>query len=360
MELHGVRKPPKTGPRGRFRSACTVMLDTIVNRTYDLRIERVEKAAKEVENQYPSLAKTMPYVARYAFWVPIALFSNWMAGKLVQSRNEIIHHVGPIALFSIASAHIYAVSVFARNIPEVVKKAWKCLRHRGKAEEPKASELKPSKPTSAIYIGSFALVDPAFIVTYASVTTAIAGLSNGVVKPAMAACAVVVGIISGLIVDCALFGLFWAKKVLRNAPQGNIRDELRGFLRGIASEFRPILVVVDMAHTIADNVRKLLRISKQTTAPRPHHPNPAKSAGEYAGQLWGVMESHFIWLQGLRMVFAIITTTVASVQPALFMTALWANSAMWGYDIIGGFMLAKYYGAIERKIEENNKRMGLG
>ena len=358
MELRGVRNPPKSGPPGRFRSACTVMLDTIANRTYDLRIGRLEKAAKEVKEHYPKLAKAMPYVARYAFWVPIALFCNWIARKLVQSRNEIIHQAGPIAIFSIASAHIYAVSVVARRMPEFVKKVGRCLQHKEKGEEP-ISESKPSKPTSAIYIGSFALVDPAFIVTYASVATAIAGLSNSVVKPATAALAVVIGTVSGLIVDCALFGWFWTKKVLRNMPHGSPRDEIHDFKRGIASEFRPISVIVDVARSIAGMVWKAIGISEQSSAP-PHQPNPAKSAGEYAGQLWGVMESHFIWLQGLRMVFAIITTTVASVQPALFMTALWANSAMWGYDIIGGFMLAKYYGAIERKIEENNKQMGLG
>jgi hypothetical protein len=323
-------------PKGYFRTACTVMLDTIANRTYDLRIRPVESQAKKAVETHPRFSGQAEFWTRYAYTVGLSGLCRGIAAMAKESANRFVREAGPVLISGLASAHIWLAS---KAIRYVASQAGKYLG-RSKDDESKQADGKPSL---ASYIGIFGVRDIAYVATHDSVATAIAKLSQGHVKPFVAVCAVIAGTVAGLAADGLLFWAAWKRSLgsSQKTPDGGFK----AFLQGVMSEFHPLCVMRGLLRTA------FLRREEETAR------RPPASASEYAGQLWGIMESHFLWTQAMRAVAA-AGIAMAGVEPAMFVTTLWAFMSKYVY-VITAFISAKYQKASDKKIKESNRSLGL-
>ncbi|MBI5046669.1 hypothetical protein HZC07_02970, partial [Candidatus Micrarchaeota archaeon] len=86
---------------------------------------------------------------------------------------------------------------------------------------------------------------------------------------------------------------------------------------------------------------------------------PATTASEYVGQLWGIIESHWIWSQVVRTLFAAAIAIVYPSEPGKFIPLLFTKSAEWGRTLIDNFVFVRNRVDIQKKMDENNKANGI-
>jgi len=184
-----------------------------------------------------------------------------------------------------------------------------------------------SKPDIATYSGTFAVVELASIPTYVFVADRIVrALSDSIATPLVAAAAILLGNLTAMAIEYLTFRYIWKKKVLKDMPPGTIRDEWKGF----ASEFKP-------SKLFSGNQVK----------------EPAKTASGYIGELWGVIERHFLWVQATRIAFAAAFTALFVVPAKTFIDQLFTAMAACGFGLVMGVVTAKYFQSVSDKTEAN-------
>lgn len=341
----------------RFHTMCTVTLDTMLNRTYDLRLEKLKQEADTIRNCQPSTYKVVAFGTRYAFWAALSSLCRAAAETAKDSTTEVINTAVPILVSSASSAHIWLASFMARA----------AIGYK--------QEIGHSKPTLASYLGIYGVIDVSYLSIHDITATVFAKLLSGYANPITAAAvgagAILAGTLLGLFVDSIIFSAVWSKHVLHNAKQQDIRSEFHDFWKGVKATFRPFHAICEISKVFIHTIRQISKVftksqrndgasqSKSTEADQKEsaEPGPAKSNGEYAGQLWGIMEAHSIWLQGIRMIFAAYLMA-KGVDPVLLVTAVWASATQYAYPVVGTIM-AGYHNAIDIRIKENNKSLGL-
>ncbi|MFH0737753.1 MAG: hypothetical protein V1827_04075 [Candidatus Micrarchaeota archaeon] len=288
----------------RFRSACTVMANTIVNRTYNLESASLKTRAEQAHKEYPKLSKWTEFGSRYTFWLGMAVLERCIS-----------RHTGPTVSCGLVYSNPFVVSAVAK------------YAKKPDAGKPKGISTLLSKPDISTYSGTFAIMELATIPAYVFVADRIARFfSDAVVTPLVAAAAILVGNLAAMAIEYLSFRYIWKKRVLKDMPQGNIRDEWNGFV----GEFKPLKL-------FSGNQVK----------------EPAKTASGFIGELWGTIERHFVWVQMSRLAFVTAFTALFAVPAKTFIDSLFTAMAACGFGLVMGAVTAKYFQSVSDKIEAN-------
>lgn len=322
MRLYKIamRPPGHAQPNpGRFRTVCTVMADTLANKTYELRIAKLKKSSEEAEAAHPKLYKATKFATRFSFWTGMAVAERLLSQGL---------GMGSVLSCGIVYGHIYPASILAQRIKERI-------------HPPTEGKKSGIKPSGAAYMGALSIAEVFSIPLYTFVMSRAVHLSQGLVHPLLAAFSVVAATAAAIAFEYPAFRIIWKKFVLRNMPAGTIGDDVRGFV----DEFRPLALFIGWKAG-----------------------HPVKSAAEYIGQIWGVIESHWIWLQSFRVAFAAaFTLAVGAIpklavlfptDPARFVDSMFSAMVVVG-TMVGSAVSSRNFDAILAKIEENNKSLGI-
>lgn len=295
---------------GRFRTMCTVMADTLANKTYELRVAKLEKSSDEAEAVHPKLSKAARFVTRSCFMAGLGIVEPLLSKRL---------GLGSVLSISILYGHMTPVSILVQRIKERVQPP---------AEGKGAGGMRPS---ISAYFGAFSIVDAISTPLYAYAMAQVVRLSHGMVQPMVAAISVVAATAAAIVFEYPAFRTLWKRSVLRGAPAGTVGDDIRGFL----DEFKPLAIF---------------------TGWKGGH--PAKSAAEYVGNIWGVIESHFLWRQCFQVLFAATFAWVFPTNPKEFVDKLFGAMALFG-TMVSSAVSSRNIEAVIAKIKENNRALGL-
>lgn len=282
---------------GYFRSGALVLTDSIANKVYGLDVAAISRPAEAAREAHPRLSRGVELSAKYAFWIGTAFIGA-----------SISHHTGPAVGYTAAYAHPFLVGA-------AVKAA--------KSDLP-AVELR--KPGLGTFLASFGLVELASTPLFISALDRLSRLSPTLSPAAAGLAAAGAGILSAAF-EYACFRLIWKHVVLRGREWGSIRDEARGFL----SELDP---------------SKLFRQGRNG--------GPASGAGEYAGQLWGIVESLWVWVQVAAVATAAAIAHFHLASHDDFIDSFFQCSALWGKKFLEVAALARCCVLVEAKTKENS------
>ena len=300
--------------RNYFKTCGLIFSNTLVNNLYGLEVTNLKHSAEEAKHQHPKLSKTVELTTKYSFWVGLALL-----GKVISD------HTRPEIGYTAAYTHPFLVSLTGRYLKHKIQKG----SEEHKDDFNLLSSLKPDLKT---YSATFSLTELASVPLFILVMNGVVSLSSGAVGMALGVASTILAAASTIVVEYLAFRYLWKKYVFHNVPKGNIADEFRGFI----SEFKPL---------------RLFRQSQK--------PNPAHNDSEYLGQIWGVIETHYFWVQLGRAIVAAILVNVYNILPQDFVGLFFEKSAQWGKLFLDGAVSAKHYIAIEKKLKENNESLGV-
>jgi hypothetical protein len=293
----------------RFKSALSVVADAFANEFYGLDSEKLKKKAERARESHPRLSKAVGLATKYCYWVGLSF-----AGR------ELSRHIGPEIGYSLAFTH-----------PFLLRTAVQYGRHKAEKRKERFSLLSQFKPDIPTFEAIFNLTEQMTIPIYIATANAVVNLA-GKVSAGLAIGSVAAATVVSYAVDYLCFRHLWKRRVLKDSPQGTFADEAKGFAKEFAS------------HRIFSN--------KSGS-------NPAKTASEYVGQIWGVIESHMLWLQAGFAAIAAATAAFFDFSPKEFVAALYLNAALWGHELAESIISAKIYISMADKFRENNKHLGL-
>ena len=296
-----LRAPPCRKP-GYFRSGALVLTDTLANKVYGLDAGGVSKPAEEARASHPRLAKGVEISAKYAFWIGTAFIG---AG--------ISHHTGPAVGYTAAYAHPFLIGAAV------------------KAAKSGLPAMDIRKPGLGTFLASFGLVELASTPLFISAMERLSRLGS-TLSPAVAGLAVAGASVISAAFEYACFRSIWKGVVLRGREWGSLRDEARGFL----AELDPT---------------KILRQGGKG--------GPAANAGEYAGQLWGIVESLWLWVQVAAVATAAAIAHFHLATHDDFIDSFFQHSALWGKKFLEVAALARCCVLVEAKTKENNGSLGI-
>lgn len=295
---------PRARPtaRDRLRSFGIVLTDSIVNGVYGLEAGSLSGPARRAREDFPRLSRATELGAKYAFWIGTAYLGSALS-----------RHTGAAAGYTMAFAHPFilgaAVKIAKSDVP--------------------AMDLK--KPSLPLFLASFGLLELASTPIFIATMNKVNGLT-GSVSGALAAGAFIAGNAAALAFEYLAFRYLWRRLILKGVEPGTFADEARGFVR----EFNPL---------------KLLR--------NPAAPNPAQSAGEYIGQLWGIVESLWLAVQLAGVATAVAVAAFCQATPDNFIDLFFEKSALWGKKFLEALALARCCILVENKVRENNSSLGI-
>jgi hypothetical protein len=301
-------RPASVQAGGRVRTArhfstgATVLADTITNGIYGIGLNGLGGSADKAKETHPRLSKAAELTTKYAFWVGTAYIGASLSG-----------YTGPAAGYTIAYAH-----------PFVVGAAVKIARTGAPA-------LDFRKPSLGIFLASFGLLELASTPIFIGAMDKITHLS-GSVNAAVAALSFTLANAASLAFEYLGFRYLWRKLVLKDMAPGSVSDEAKGFL----GEFNPL---------------KLFRSGDQK--------NPASSAGGYVGQIWGNIESLWLWVQLAGLATAVAVAQLHPATPDNFIDLFFQKSALWGKKFLEALAIARCCVIVEKKIKENNEALGI-
>jgi hypothetical protein len=284
---------------GYFKSSALVLTDTLANRVYGMDSKTIAVPADKAREAHPRLARALEVSAKYAFWIGTAYLGA-----------EISHHTGPALGYTAAYAHPFIVGAAV------------------KAAKSDLPSLEIRKPGLGTFLASFGLVELASTPLFISVMDKVSHMFS-TLSPIAAGISVAAANAIAVTLEYLGFRLLWKNIVLRGMDGGGFKDELKGFVK----EFNPL---------------KLFSSSKSG--------GQASSAGEYIGQIWGVVESLWLWVQvaGIATAAAIAHLHLATHDNLIDM--FFQKSALWGKKFLEVFALSRCCILIESKIRENEKR----
>lgn len=285
----------------------TVMLDTLANRTYSLDMEPLRKEAEAIRSERPKLYDRATFFTRYSFWLVFPLVER---------------------LISRFTGSVISCALVYSN-PLVVSSIVKSWRNRSKKN--KGGIM--SRPNIASYIGTFAIATSISYPTFIFLVDKLSQrLSDGAVTPLAAAGSVALASMTTMALEQLAFYHIWKRWVLRKLPRGSFKDAAKGFI----SEFKPFQLFS-----------------------RKKEPKPAETAGQYVGQLCGVVEKHFFWVRTMRVIFATALAAIFTIPAAAFASSFLTAMAAVGFGVFIAAITAKYYDNISNRIDENNKHLKL-
>jgi hypothetical protein len=288
--------------RNYFKSCGIVLADTLTNEIYGLGISRFAEPSKKAKEMHPRLSKATELAAKYAFWIGTAYLGA-----------AISRHTGPAAGYTVAYAHPFVIGAGAK----VVRSGSPALDFR--------------RPSLGIFLASFGLLElastPLFIAPMDKITHLAGSVSAGI-----AALSFTAANVAGLAFEYLGFRYLWKRFVLRNIDAGGPMGEAKGFL----SEFNPL---------------KLFRSDNNRA--------PASTAGAYIGQLWGNIESLWLWVQLAGLATAVAITQFYQATPDNFIDLFFQKSALWGKKFLEALAIARCCIIVEDKIKENNAHLGI-
>jgi hypothetical protein len=332
--------------KGYFRTSFSVMADTfkdiygIQQRKDDLPKQAPhmvlpdqkpsEPVLTEAEEQdHPVFRKWAGRIAKYAYWFGLSRLANSLGAVIGQSIafTAIIYHP-----FFVSSSIRLARSRIEEKAGEI-----EATKH----DEPKklvdgirstlkrlGSVLVPDRATQVL---TFCLLELITTPIFISVIDAVAKTSEGVVSPIKAALGVILGTGAALVLEYIGYRTAWKNAVLRDIDKGSIKDDLKG----VIGEFKPL---------------RLFGLHKET--------KPADNASEYVGQIYGVIESYWIWIQAGRVAVAAGLAGVFDLTPAGFIGAYLGALMSW-YGFAVDAVLPMYIEAMKQKLRENNKHLDI-
>lgn len=285
-----------------FRSGAAVLADSIANGVYGVEARPLSDASREAREEYPRLSKATELGTKYAFWIGTAYLGSALS-----------RHTGAAAGYTIAFAHPFIVGAAARV---------------AKSNAPSVDIRRPSLP---LFLASFGILELASTPIFIAVINQLTNMA-GSVSGTVAAGAFIAGNAAGLAFEYLGFRFLWKRFILKGVDPGTIADEAKGFI----GEFNPL---------------KLLR--------NPKAPNPARSGGEYIGQLWGIVESLWLWVQLAGVATAVAIAHFYPATPDNFIDLFFQKSALWGKKFLEALALARCCILIEGKTKENNEALGI-
>lgn len=286
-------KPPVPG--NYFKRAGHVLLDAIGNDIYGLEQENIRRSAKETQDRHPKFFRAAGFVSKYCFWLGLA-----------NMQNSISQHTGPTIAATIVYGHLFPASVLGKRL-------------FGQTEG-----LFKLKPDMRAYTTTFMALELASIPLFIYATDTIMRQSSGPVNPLFAASVSAALNLAALGFEYAGFRTIWQNHVLADWQKGTVADDLKGFL----ACFHPFGIFKDI----------------ETDKP--------KTSAELIGQIWGVIESHFAWLNIARVGLAATFVSLYAVQPADYIDGYIEFYAKMGIWSLFGLVVAKNYLAVEKKLEE--------
>ncbi len=330
--------------KGYFRTSLSVMADTILNRTYDFKVKALSDISEETQKRKQALWYGTSLTTRYLTNIAVSATGQYLAW-LAKSAGGLISTAGPIVMNTLISVQFSLLSMAV----VAVKKAFETKEPAIHSESAGRQAKKTARPSFATYLGILGAVDVAYLLTHDFIASAIAKLGQGQPSPFLAMGAILAGTAIGLIVDGAGFAIAWALRTKTYFKPISWYGEFKGFIRGFAGEFRPIEAIQSIPRCIP-------RLARHLPEEKAHQ--IPESAGEYAGLLYGTMESYYIWVQAVRCGIA-AWLSAKGIDGAMLVTALWAEvskKAGWFTVVIQ----AKFYDTMEKRIKETNQGIGLG
>lgn len=307
--------------RDYFKACGTVMADRIINKIYGLEIKQLSQNAKKAKEDYPKSTKAVELATSWGFWYLIATigerFSNFIGDTLPSTfEGKTRELVGITIGYTTAFTHPTFVSL--SNGLLRLKTGFKEL----------------TTPSIRAYSTTFALLEVVSTPLALYAMSRMLDFASGSVSVPLAMLSTIAMTAITLPFEYVGFQLIWKRFVLSDFPRGNWKDGLRES----AKEF-------------------WLNISRIFRKEQPK--NPAKTASGYAGQIFGVMESNWIFIQLGRALVAGLVAFLYPLPAYKFMEIYIAKSAAWGKGVFDSVVSAKNYADEETKIEENNKHLGI-
>lgn len=285
-----------------FRTCGTVLVDTVANKVYGLEIKRISASAEEESKGSPKFSKATELATKYGYWVGLA-----------EVGEVISRYIGPALGYTLTFAHPFIVSATAKALND---------------KSMPITKLKPSLP---VFLASFGLIDFAVTPLYLGTINRIVHLSNNSVHAALAAGSLLAGTAVSLTIEYLSLRFIWKNLILRGMERGTMKDELKGFFK----EFNPL--------SIFNGFR---------------HKNPTDNASEYFGQIFGIIESVYLWVQLAAVAVALVAVKIHDIRPDDFISEFFLRSAQWGKKFLEAVALAKCCVLAENKIRENQEAMG--
>ncbi|MBS3067702.1 hypothetical protein J4450_03300 [Candidatus Micrarchaeota archaeon] len=283
----------------------------VVNKIWDLGIESLEKDREKAKKKYPKTSKVTELAIQYTYAIGIAFLGKGLTKALFD-----VDALG----YGLAYVH-----------PFLIKTGYRYFQHRKKEGMEKFSILGDLQPNMSTYNASFALIDSVSTAIFLYNVEKIVETNSTTINPTTAAISMLVGTVIAFIIEYIAFRHIWISRVLANMEKGKISDDIKGF----TNEF------------------------KRTYCPKKQEKQSAGNASEYVGQIWGVIESHWIWIQIVRITFAALIAAIYPIAPTEFLKVYNDKSAEWGKVYLDSFISAKNWAAVQKKLDENNEALKI-
>ncbi|MFA6530543.1 MAG: hypothetical protein WCT31_02345 [Candidatus Micrarchaeia archaeon] len=289
--------------RDYFKSCGVVMADRLVNGAYGLQLDRLSEKAKRAKLDYPKTEKVVGAISEYGFMFTLAKLGG-MLGKIT----------GDTLGYFLVFTH-----------PTIVSLANGFLRLKTGMDE-------LFKPSIRAYITTFALFEIGTTPLAFTILNTVAKLSEKAVSIPVAVLATVAMAAITLPLEYVGFRFIWSRFILKDVPKGTLMDGVRQFVKEVhPSRF--------FGKTVPEN--------------------PAKNASEYVGQIFGVMESNWIFVQLKRAIVSGTVVALYSVSPTEFLGVYLEKSAAWATGLFETFAAGKNYRQVKSKMDANNNYLSI-
>ena len=302
-----------------FKMSRTVLIDTLQD-VYCLKQPKKqdsESTITKLECGHPKFTKWTRRTIKYGYWFGLARI-----GTLLSST------VGSTLAYTLTVYHPFFVGA---GVKYVRSKNVQIADPQPKTIIAKLNSLAALlKPDRATQVLTFSILEVASLPAFVAVIEKIAELAKGTVSPLLAVTSVTAGMLTATAIEYVGFRTIWKNFVLRGIESGSVKDELEGFLK----EFSPLRLFV----------------SRKS--------EPAENTNEYIGQIWGVIESYWIWIQVGRLAIAATLTSLANLDAREFVTTF-MTVLIGGFAIFVDLIIPRYVEGMQKKLKENNEHLGL-
>ncbi len=294
--------------RDYFKACGIVMADRLINRTYGLDATSLSIRASQCRQEYPRFGTAVDYFGIMASALGVLFLGRWL-------KDSIGSGLG----YTAAYLHQSAIALTYRGIKN------KLVQSRTGEELPFIALRHDIVGSSNCYFLAELVSLPAYntiLETMNSHSSLSSRLSTGLLSMAIAS-------IFMICADYRLFYSIWKKNVLGDVSQ----DDFQSFKKGLLSELNPL--------------RVFRRITKEKISELP------SDNDEYTGQLEGISESHYFWLQLLRFVRVSVALAFNPGSPD-FLSAYYSPDLVL-FDVAGEIVGGRNRQIVEKKIEQNNR-----
>jgi len=305
---------PSAKTIGRVAGIATA--NTAINKMYGLEWKALEKKADEENANHPKLTKTVKLAVYYGFGIAFARLGSWLSGYIWQELG-----------YTIAFSHPFAISTAVRYIKQ------KLRNYANGAKE----KFQLFKANLQGYMATFAVIEMVSMLIYVKVAKMIVEMTTKPVSAVLSVCALITATAAATVFEIVGYLFIWRmtarKSEVEREKETGKKSSFYDLLEGARKEFRPF--------------RMFSRNNKS---------EPARTVNEEVGQIWGIIESYWLWIQALRFVVGALIVKVYHVMPCEFVDKIFEKTAQWGVvGIFNNILMALNWRAIDKKLEENNK-----